>query len=400
MTQYIKTLFFALITIFFAFSLIIFPKQSLEASLQGFTVWSEIVFPSLLPFFIVSQLMISFGIVQFLGVLLEPIMQPLFRVPGAGGFAWVLGMASGYPAGAKMSVQLREKKVVTQIEAERLVSFTNASSPLFIFGAIAIGFFKNATIGILIAISHYVSNALVGICMRFYGKNEKRQNKKDKKDNNFFLRAFKQMHKTRLQETRPLGMILSDAVTSSIKTLIMIGGFIILFSVLTKMFQLFHITFFIANLIKPLFLLLSIPVEMAVPFITSLFEVTIGIKAITSYEHIPLLTQLVLISFFLGFNGLSVQAQVASVISHTDIRFFPYFISRFLHGIFASLLTILLFKPIYLHKETIIPSISKQQTDYVSYSIFSYLGHIGPIITFISLFLFAILYVKRLQRYE
>ena len=85
-------------------------------------------------------------------------MRPLFNVPGAGSFAWMLGMVSGYPSGAKIGVLLREKNEISRIEAERLISFSNASSPLFIFGAIAVGFFHDAQLGILIAVCHYGSN--------------------------------------------------------------------------------------------------------------------------------------------------------------------------------------------------------------------------------------------------
>src|SRR5699024_6847086 len=116
-------------------------------------MWWEVVFPSLLPFFITEELLISFGVVNFIGVLFEPIMRPVFNVPGSGSFAWVMGMASGYPSGAKMSVRLREEIHITQTEAERLLSFTNASSPLFIFGAISVGFFHDAKLGLLIALT-------------------------------------------------------------------------------------------------------------------------------------------------------------------------------------------------------------------------------------------------------
>lgn len=92
-------------------------------------------------FFIVSEILIGFGVVHFLGVLLEPFMRPLFKVPGIGGFVWAMGMASGYPAGAKLTARLRQQQQLSAIEAERLVSFTNSSNPLFIFGAISVGFF-------------------------------------------------------------------------------------------------------------------------------------------------------------------------------------------------------------------------------------------------------------------
>src|SRR5690625_3965995 len=143
LNQKLKTVLLATITISITYLLMKFPSQALEASIRGLNMWWEIVFPSLLPFFITAELLISFGVVHFLGVLFEPIMRPLFKVPGVGSFGWIMGMASGYPTGAKIAVRLREEGQVTKQEAERLISFTNASSPLFLFGAVSIGFFHD-----------------------------------------------------------------------------------------------------------------------------------------------------------------------------------------------------------------------------------------------------------------
>src|SRR5699024_9551147 len=104
--QVIKTIVLASSTVFLAIALIKFPDQAFEASIRGLNMWWEIVFPSLLPFFITAELLLSFGVVKFLGVMFEPIMRPLFNVPGVGSFAWLMGMASGYPTGAKISVRL------------------------------------------------------------------------------------------------------------------------------------------------------------------------------------------------------------------------------------------------------------------------------------------------------
>src|SRR5699024_1959652 len=144
---------------------------------------------------------------------------------------WAMGMASGYPTGAKISARLREEKQLTQIEAERLVSFTNASSPLFIFGAVSVGFFYDVKLGVILGASHYIGNALVGVCMRFYGRNAEKKVKPAKKKVSI-IRAFREMHQTRVNDPRPFGKIVGDAVLNSIQTLVMVGGFIILFSYL------------------------------------------------------------------------------------------------------------------------------------------------------------------------
>ena len=72
----------------------------------------------------------------------------------------------------KLTARLRQEGQLTKTEAERLVSFTNSSNPLFIFGAVSVGFFHNAKLGIILAFAHYLGNISVGLIMRFHGKKE------------------------------------------------------------------------------------------------------------------------------------------------------------------------------------------------------------------------------------
>ncbi|MFC4404683.1 sporulation integral membrane protein YlbJ [Gracilibacillus xinjiangensis] len=388
------SIMYALFALFIALSIIVFPQPVLEASKRGIEMWASVVFPSLLPFFIVAELFIAFGVVHFIGVLFEPIMRPLFNVPGVGGFVWAMGMASGYPAGAKFTVRLRQENQLTKIEAERLVSFTNASNPLFIIGAVSIGFFHDQQLGILLAITHYCSNFLVGICMRFYRRNTRSTTKK----NQFSIKkAFERLHETRMNDNRPLGKVLGDAIIHSIHTLLLIGGFITLFSVLTRIFQEVNILFILSKSLGVILDFLQLPVELAPAFLSGLFEITLGAQEIALAENNSVLIQAILLSFILAFNGLSVQAQVASLLAETDIRFLPYFFARLLHGLFASILVIILFKPTYTannNKETL-PVWSQYITDQTS-TIYVVFQESGMFITIISLVLFIILniYIK------
>ncbi|WP_369403400.1 nucleoside recognition domain-containing protein [Gracilibacillus boraciitolerans] len=257
-----------------------------------------------------------------------------------------MGMASGYPSGAKFTARLRQEGQLTQTEAERLVSFTNASNPLFIIGAVSIGFFYDQQLGILLAITHYTSNFLVGVCMRFYKYNER---------NNYIMpqfslsKAFAKLHHARMKERRTLGKILGDSVTHSIQTLLVIGGFIILFSVLTEIMREVHVAHFFANGIAIGLEVMHLPKEMALPLFTGFFEITIGANEVSQTDS-SILIKAIIVSIILAFNGFSVQAQVASILADTDIRFTPYFFARFLHAIFASIIVILLYVPIYKHQ--------------------------------------------------
>jgi sporulation integral membrane protein YlbJ len=395
----LKTFLLAFSVSFIALSLITFPQESVSASIRGLDMWFEIVFPSLLPFFIVAELLISFGVVKFIGILLEPLMRPLFRVPGVGGFVWAMGMASGYPVGAKLTARLRQEKQITKIEAERLVSFTNYSNPLFIFGAVSVGFFNNAKLGIMLALAHYLGNITVGLIMRFYGKDTPQ--KKIEKKRVSIKTAFSALHQTRMNDNRPIGKLLGDAVMSSVHTLLMIGGFIILFSVVNKLLFHLHITAFIAEASEIALKTFQLPGELSIPFISGLFEITLGSQLISHIQEANLMEQAIITSLILGFSGFSVQSQVASILAQTDIRFKPFFFARILHGFFAAFYTYLLWKPIYIRfygneqPSNALP-VSFFEEGTVMHKFLEPFADTGAIITICMLILYVIIYAKRM----
>ncbi|MGG0288621.1 sporulation integral membrane protein YlbJ [Peribacillus butanolivorans] len=395
-----KTVLLALTVTMMTIGLIIFPQESFEASKGGLNMWWKIVFPSLLPFLIFSELLISFGVVKFIGVILEPFMRPLFRVPGVGGFVWAMGLASGFPAGAKFTVRLRQEKQVTRIEAERLVCFTNSSNPLFLFVAVAVGFFHNPQLGIILALSHYLGNFCVGILMRFYRWKEEKSQSKGITKLPSIRQAFSQMHRTRLKETRPFGSLLGDAVLSSIQTLLMIGGFIILFSVVNKLLFHMNITGLLASWVGGILHIMNFPDSLSLPFISGLFEMTLGSKLTSSVENASLLQQTVMTSFILAFNGFSIQAQVASIIAATDIRFMPFFLARIAHGFLASIFTVLLWGPFYKGNNysgnpfNAFP-VSGSTGERAS-SLYQNMLDFGPLLTLAFLTLYIMIFAKRL----
>ncbi|MCM3689990.1 sporulation integral membrane protein YlbJ [Neobacillus niacini] len=391
----IKTIFLSISAIILAGSMIAYPKESFEASIRGLNMWWEIVFPSLLPFFIVSEMLIGFGVVKFIGVLLEPLMRPLFRVPGVGGFVWAMGMASGFPAGAKLTTRLRQEGQLTQIEAERLVSFTNSSNPLFIFGAVAVGFFHNPHLGVILALAHYLGNICVGLMMRFYGRET--PDKTEDKQGTFILRsAFSALHQTRINDNRPIGKLLGDAVSSSIQTLLMVGGFIILFSVVNKLLFHLHITAALAKGFDFALSTFSFPEMLSIPFISGLFEITMGSDLTSRVGDATLLQQAIITSFILAFSGFSVQAQVASILAQSDIRFKPFFIARIAQGIFASIFAFILWKPIYVRfYQTEQPSnaipVSLFEEGTWMHTLYHKTIELGPLITILSLSLYVLI---------
>ncbi|HYH04101.1 MAG TPA: nucleoside recognition domain-containing protein, partial [Bacillota bacterium] len=158
----------ALLVSFLTISLVFFPKEGVEAATAGLKIFWDVVLPSLLPFFVLSEIMLGMGVVHFIGVILEPLMRPLFNVPGVGAFALSMGLAAGYPMDAVITGKFRRSGMCSRTEGERLLSFTNTADPLFMVGAVAVGMFGRPELGALLSMAHYLSSFTVGFIFKYY----------------------------------------------------------------------------------------------------------------------------------------------------------------------------------------------------------------------------------------
>ena len=269
-------------------------------------------------------------------------MKPLFNIRGEGSFALIMGIISGYPTGAKIACKFRQDNICTKEECERLLSFTNNSGPLFIIGTVGISMFGNSTIGLLLFITHILSCITVGFIFRFWKFNN--VTSLDSSEKNF------NMTKTEKNiNFLNLGEIIGTSITNSISTILMIGGFVVLFSVVISILNSSKLLQLLAVLISPSLECLNIPCDFASPFIIGFIELTNGISAISTIHFKQISLNIVATAFFLGFGGISVMLQVFSIISKTDLSAKPYVIGKLLHGLIAAAYTYLLiyFVPIF-----------------------------------------------------
>ncbi|WP_084170963.1 sporulation integral membrane protein YlbJ [Desulfofalx alkaliphila] len=329
--------------IIFVFSMILHPKVVFDGASAGLSAWWNIVFPSLLPFFIVSELLITLGIIHFMGALLEPVMRPLFNVPGCGSFVMVVGFTSGCPIGSMVTAKLRRKGMCTRVEAERLMSFTNNSSPLFMLVAVGVGMFGNPSLGFLIAGAHYLANLTLGFIFKYYRYGDPEKKLNPPRQRPAFRQAVQELVKIHSEEKRPLGKIIGDAVTNSVNNLLKIGGFIILFAVIIRLLTEIGVIYLLADLIALVLLPLGFDASLFPAIASGLFEVTLGTK-LASEATAPLLQQLIAVAIILGWSGLSIHAQVASMIADTDLGMLPFIIARTAHSVVAGIYTYILWQ--------------------------------------------------------
>lgn len=329
----------------FTIALVVYPKEGFDAGISGLKMFWNIVFPSLLPFFILAELMLGLGIVRGLGVFLEPLMRPLFSVPGIGAFALSMGLAAGYPMDAVITARFRETGICSRIEGERLLAFTNTADPLFMITAVAVGMFHSPGLGAVIAIAHYISAFLVGVSFKFWGRNSEPSPRRaaEGEKQGLIRRAAQEVIKAREEDGRPFGKLLREAVTESMMTLFMIFGFIVFFAVMIEILHLSGMMRIIGLPVKFLYHLLGIHGGLVDPTLAGLFEIDIGTAQTASVLAAPLLQKLAVVSAIIAWSGLAVHAQVASVITNTDIRMTPYFLARFLHAVLAAAITVILY---------------------------------------------------------
>lgn len=342
------TLLLGFLAAFFVVCIILFPDQAFKASLQGLDIWWKIVFPALLPFLILSEILISYGVLHFLGVWLEPLMRLLFRLPGMSGPVMAIGYTVGFPTGAHLTKQLREKKLMSRNEGEMLLALSHAASPIFILNVIAVGFFQNVQIGFILIIIQVISILAMGVIMRFFLSDDTAAesasrivNSENKRSVGIIKKSINAMYDAQSEDGRTFGKLLGDAVNSSIQTLMMIGGFIMIFSVALQIMTVTQIT----NVLYAGFHNV-IPESMSLPLIKGIFEVHLGSFAFSQVEAVPFLWKMTMISALLAWSGLAMHAQVKSMTHHSDLRYSTFLISRLLQAILAIWFSLWLWTPL------------------------------------------------------
>lgn len=240
-----------------------------------------------------------------------------------------MGLISGYPTGAKIVVNLRQNCLCTKEEGERMLAFTNNSGPLFVLGTVGISLFGNSTIGFLLLFTHILASLTVGIFFRFY-KYKPITHSSSVLANN----------KKEYVDFSNLGEILGKSIMSGIKTAVMIGGFVVLFSVILSILKNSNVINITSKMLFPLLKALGISdIRFSSAIICGILELTNGVMQIAAIPCKQLSINIIIAAFLLGFGGFSVLLQVYSIIAKSDISIKCYFIGKLLHGIFACIYT-------------------------------------------------------------
>ncbi len=312
----------------FMVCLILFSKSNILASKNGLKLWANSIVPSFLPFFIATECLSKTNMPYIFSKIFNPIMKPFFNVSGIGSFALIMGILSGYPVGAKIAVDFRNNNLCSKEECERLLSFTNNSSPLFIIGTCGISLFGSNVIGFLLFFTHILSALTVGFLFRFWKKGTPK----------FKIPvATKNENKLLNISLNNLGEVLAQAIKNAISSTLMIGGFIVLFSVIISILNNSYGITIIENIFNPICSFFKLPSQISSSIFTGILEVTNGINLISSIKLKKISINIIITAFLLGFGGFSILLQVLSITTKSDLSIKPYIIGKILHGLIAAI---------------------------------------------------------------
>lgn len=289
------------------------PKLSINTFYQGLNIWATKVLPALLPFLILTKLLSYTSFLKILGKYLSPLTQRLYGVGGVAGYIYVMSIVSGYPIGAKLTSDLYSSRTITRGQAVAITSFCSTSGPLFILGTVAIGMYNSSKIGAIILICHIIGAMLNGLIYRNREKSE------------IFA----------LQFSSPPNA-LSESMTSSLLSIMTIGGFIAIFYMFLQIIlQL--------NIISPLCILfenLGISSGVTQGVFSGLIEVTSGCLLLSQTSLSPKLLTIIS-TFLISFGGLSIHAQAYCYLKNFDMSYSKFLLQKVTQAIISTILAFL-----------------------------------------------------------
>jgi len=202
--------------------------------------------------------------------------------------------------------------------------------------------FGMPALGGTMALAHYLGALLVGLTFRFYGLNEREYTPEPRREGTMLGRAVEALIRARREDGRPFGQMLGDAITDSVKTMALICGYIILLSTIARMIDVSGVFPYLAAPFEYAFRLVGIDPALVRAAVAGLLEIDLGTLAASRATGAPLVQQVAVAGAIIGWSGLSVHGQVASVLTGTDIRMGPYVAARLLHAVLAFIGTLVL----------------------------------------------------------
>ena len=283
--------------------LIIFPINAVNGSVRGLLLWFNTITPTLLPFIIISNLLIEFDLIHYITYMIYPLFGKLFRISQNGCYALIIGLLCGFPMGGKICGDLVLHKKITREEGEYLLSFCNNPSPMYMISFVLISSLHAGNYLTPLLLCVYIPIFFSGILYRL----------------TIFRKPFDKMDT--LTAPHNVDKIafdkLDEAIMNGFRTMLKLGGYVILFSIIAEIVSFFPFK------------------SKVLHYLTiSLMEITNGTE-LTALSSLPFSTKILLLIPANCFGGLSCVAQTYSMIKDARLSIVKYILCK----LFTAMIT-------------------------------------------------------------
>ncbi|HJD32642.1 MAG TPA: hypothetical protein H9912_11995, partial [Candidatus Eisenbergiella stercorigallinarum] len=134
--QLLKTKKPLLLSLFTALtlSMLLENEKAFSLSLTGLNLWFEKMIPTLLPFMILSGILIRMNLSDSFARLFAPLLRPIFRLSDSCLYVLVIGFLCGFPMGARVAAESLQHGKLDKKEASLMLSFCNNIGPIYFSG--------------------------------------------------------------------------------------------------------------------------------------------------------------------------------------------------------------------------------------------------------------------------
>ena len=299
-------------SILFLFSLLLlFPDICLLGVNTGIKLCLTALMPSIFPFVLISNIIMRLGVAQTIGRLLYPVMHLLFRTSLYGGYAVFMGFFCGYPLGAKVTNDLLEQHLISEHEANRIICFSNNTSPGYLQNYLLITLLGPLPHKIFFILLYYIPVILYGILSGFAADHDNVSSDP--------FRSGRNLDPSGHTDTFSV-KTLDSCILESFKTMIKLCGYLIIFSILSA------------------FIYQKLPICLSFKyFLTALCEITTGSSYLSESAY-PLPVKAVCCIAATSFGGFSTLMQTRSVCTNKNISIHKYILARLLIAVSVILL--------------------------------------------------------------
>lgn len=274
---------------------------AIEYMKKGLKLCAGAVIPSLFPFMVISELLVSCGLLtcgrrgRFSGI-----------------YAFVLGIICGFPIGARTVCAMVDRGEITPYRASRILTFCNNPGSAFVISAVGVSLFGSARLGIILYVCVILSAIVVGMVGGLFVKSDE---------------WTVCVSSSVVANESDVAKNFTHAIQSSAAAMLTVCAFVTFFSSLLGC---------LGSLLEAI----GSPTYFSA-LIFAVFEISNGVGMAAEIGDMP---SIILAAAALGWSGLSVHFQIMAVSSGRGISFKPYFIAKACQGVLCAAMAVIAMK--------------------------------------------------------